>query len=356
MKCRIMTFLFISILSLTGCVEKHIIDEISIENALGYDVAGGKKITGTVLIPQFLPDKSILNTTLVTTGKTTRELSAKFEKKTNKPLERGSIDVVLFGENLARRGFFELIDSLQRDPDLGSRIRLAIIDGEAQDVLQGLYGNEGNGIFIHDLLEHNMQSGVVPRINLHLFSAYHDSKGRTTYLPIIKKINNNKLKINGLALFNDKRFVQTIPATGMFYFKLLVDKNSQGENSIKSGSKIAVVKSDTSKSKIKIHKGNGLTQVEVDIYITGTIREFTGKKFNHKEEEEIKKIFNKNVKRVTMGMLKDFQQKGIDPVGVGERVKSETRNFDWKKWKDDYKNVQFIVNSNMVITETGTIE
>jgi spore germination protein len=358
MKYRVFTFLFISNLLLTGCVQQQIIDDVNIETALGYDTAGGKKIKGTVLIPQYLPNKSVQNTTLVTTGRTTRELSAKFEKKTNKKLERGSLEMLLFGQNLAKQGFFEMISSFQRDPNLGSRIGLAMTDGEALDVLQGLYGSQGNGIFIKDLLEHNMKSGDVPEINLHLFSAYHETKGRTTFMPIIKKISNNQLKINGIALFNNKRLVQTIPANEMFYFKLMVDKNSQRENSIKSGSKFAVIRSIASKRKIKIHKNEYQqpTLVEVDIDITGTIREFTGKKLNHKEEEKVKNVFNQKVKRVTMAMLKEFQQKGIDPVGVGNRVKSVTRNFNWKKWKNDYKNVQFIVNSNITITESGEIQ
>jgi spore germination protein len=186
--------------------------------------------------------------------------------------------------------------------------------------------------------------------------AYLYTKGRTTYLPIIKKVNNNQLKISGLAFFNNQYLVQTIPESEIYYFKLMVDKNSQGENSIKYGDKIAVIRSIASKSKIKIHKGKHPTLVEVDINVTGTIREFTGKKLNHKEVEKITKVFNKKVKRVAMGMLIEFQQKGIDPVGVGQRIKNETRNFNWKKWKDEYKNVKFAVNSNLKITEFGTIE
>jgi hypothetical protein len=34
--------------------------------------------------------------------------------------------------------------------------------------------------------------------------------------------------------------------------------------------------------------------------------------------EGITKAFNNKVKRVTMEMLKKFQHKGIDPVGVGQ--------------------------------------
>jgi spore germination protein len=355
MKYGVVIILINIVILLSGCVQEQIIDDINIETAVGYDLAENDKIKGTLLFPTYLPDQSVQNNTLVSTFKESRRLSDDLSKKSNRQIVTGSLDVVLFGRNLATKGFFNLIDSYMRDPNIGSRIDLAVVDGESQEVLQGQYGTKGNSLYIKNLLDHNMRYGNVPRTNLHLFTSHLYTKGRTTFLPMIKKLNNNQLKINGLALFNNQYLVQTIPDSEIYYFKLLVGKNSLGDNSIKYDNKVVVIKTNASKNQIKVHKGNPI-KIEVNISIVGTIREYTGEKLNAKDIEGVTKAFNKKVKRVTMGMLKEFQHKGIDPVGVGQRVKSETRNFNWKNWRHEYQNTQFDVNSKLTITESGTVQ
>jgi spore germination protein len=290
MKYGVVFLLFNFFILLSGCVQKQIIDDVNIETAVGYDLAENDKIKGTLLFPTYLPDQSVQNNTLVSTSKERRRLSDDLSKKSNKEIVTGSLDIVLFGRNLATKGFFNLIDSYMRDPNIGSRIDLAVVDGEAQEVLQGQYGTKGNSFYIKNLLDHNMRSGNVPRTNIRLFTSHLYTKGRTTFLPMIKKVNNTQIKINGLALFNNHYLVQTIRESEIYYFKLLVNKNSLGDNSIKYGDKIVVIKTNASKNQIKVHKGHP-TKIEVNISITGTIREYAEKKLNDKDNRGNYKSF-----------------------------------------------------------------
>ncbi|MED1203821.1 Ger(x)C family spore germination protein [Heyndrickxia acidicola] len=350
------SLILLCFLLLTGCVQQQIIDEVNVETGLGFDLLEGNRIKGTVLYPQFLPDKSVNNVTIVESAKVSRDLLSKLERQSNQPLVTGSLEVVLFGKKLAKEGFFHLIDSLQRDPNIGSRIDLAVVDGTAEEVLQGKYGMEGNGVYIKSLMDHNMKYRDVPRQNLHLFASYLYSKGRTTYLPIIRKVNNTELEISGMGLFNNKRLVQKIGEEKMFFFKILVDKYSEGSETIKLDGDEAVVRSISSTNKIKVNTHKHPTEVTIEVKVNGVIREFTGNHLDMKKENVIREKFEKIIKKETLSMLKQFQKNHIDPVGIGERVQSVTRHFNWSKWRDEYPNVKFKVKPKVIIMESGTVE
>lgn len=355
MKRLFILCLFTSII-LSGCVQQQIIDKQNIETAAGFDWTDGK-IQGTILYPTYMPDKSVSNNVLVAKSKVTREILENLQKKSDQPLVTGSLQVALFGKSLAKRGFFHLIDSFQRDPNIGSRIHLAVVDGSTSTLLMGKYGNTGNGIYIKDLLDHNMKYLDVPRQNLHLFGAYLYEKGRTTYLPIIKQVNNNELQITGIALFNTKKMVMELPAKKMFFFKLLVDRHSAGNQAVKINNEEVVVRSINSSNNIKVNNKKDPYEVTIDIDIEGIIREYTGKKISNTIMNKFEKAFEKKIERETLSLLKDFQKHKIDPVGIGERAENVTRHFDWDKWWDsDYKNVTFKIVPKVKIVESGTVE
>jgi spore germination protein len=56
-------------------------------------------------------------------------------------------------------------------------------------------------------------------------------------------------------------------------------------------------------------------------------------------------------------MLKEFQELGIDPVGIGQNQKHGVRGFDIKEWKESiYPRVRFNVDAKVQILEAGTVE
>ncbi|MBB2481475.1 Ger(x)C family spore germination protein [Bacillus sp. APMAM] len=353
-KCFLL--LVISSFILSSCVQQQIIDKQNIETVAGFDWEEGK-IKGTILYPTYLPDKSVSNNVLIAESKVTREILEKLQMKSDQPLVTGSMQVALFGKGLAQRGFFHLIDSFQRDPNIGSRIHLAVVDGSTSTLLMGKYGNTGNGIYIKDLLDHNMKYLDVPKQNLHLFGAYLYERGRTTYLPMIKQVNNNELEITGIALFNTKRMVMKLPPRKMFFFKLLVDRHSIGNQAVKINNEEVVVRSINSSNKIKVNNKKEPYEATIDIEIEGIIREYTGKKISNEIMNKFEKAFEAKIKRESLSLLKDFQKHNIDPVGIGERAENVTRHFDWDKWwSSEYKNIKFKIVPNVKIVESGTVE
>lgn len=56
-------------------------------------------------------------------------------------------------------------------------------------------------------------------------------------------------------------------------------------------------------------------------------------------------------------MIKEFQERGVDPIGFGFEVKSRKRGFDFKKWEEQtYPTVKIDVEAEVRIISTGISE
>lgn len=340
---------------LAGCVEKEIIDDVNIETGIGYDLKEKEEFEGTIMVPIFKPDKNIGNFNYSATATSTRDLLQEIQRKSAQPIVTGSLEIAVFGEEMAKNGIIEVIDSFERDPSIGARVFLAVGQENAKDILTGTYGNRGNGIHLSDLIRHNMENKNLPETNLHLFLFDFYQKGKTPYLPILKKVEPEVIEIVGIALFFGDKMVDTVPPDKMFFFKLLTDKFSMGSFKVNIDNKHAAIKDLKSKHKIKLVKRDPY-KILIEIKIEGVIREYTGEMLKPATIKKIEKNVEKQVNEEASKLITSFQEQGIDPLGLGNFVKSKTRGFDYNKWKDDYKNVIVQIKTDAVITEVGVVE
>ncbi|TYS14691.1 Ger(x)C family spore germination protein [Rossellomorea vietnamensis] len=354
-----------SLILLSGCVEQEILDDLNIETAKGYDMAGEDLIRGTALYPRYSADKQIENVTLTAEAKSTREVLNLLEKKSEQPLVRGSLENVVISEKMAKRGMLHIADSLQRDASVGARVMLLVSDGSAEEILKGNYGNKGTSDYITTLVDHNIRRGDLAKSNLHLFLFTFFQEGHTSYLPIIQQDEDKTLDLTGVALFKNDKMIDRINKEDMFYFKLLADKYSEGNQVVKlsdegvslKASIEASVTSLKSKHKIQIEHNASPVKINVIIEIEGIIKEYTGKRLSPDRTKEIQEKMEKDIETRCLKMLKNFQEKGIDPVGFGQRQKHGVRKMDFKKWEEEeYPQAEIDVKANVLILESGTVE
>ncbi|MCS0673243.1 Ger(x)C family spore germination protein [Cytobacillus firmus] len=347
--------LFCLVFLLSGCVEKEIIDDINIEVGVGYDLAEDRKdkYRGTILFQEFQPDKSVINRTFSGSGKLRQDLLLEVTKQSSEPVVTGGLKVAVFGPEISRDGIYDLIDSFQRDASIGARVFAATSEGKAEDLMKGEYGTRGNSTYIYNLIQHNIEHRDIPKTNLHILANDYYQEGKDPSLPRLKKIADDKVEIVGISLFSKDKEVDILPVKDMFFFKLLVDKYSEGnfDVELKKGN-IAAVKSIRSKHKIKMTDNHA----SITINIEGIIREYTGDELASEVVGAVQKNLEKEIEKECLRLVKQFQELGIDPIGLGQMKKSNHRNFDYKKWEDDYKTLGFDVKCNVKIEETGVIE
>ncbi|MEH7225804.1 Ger(x)C family spore germination protein [Bacillus sp. JJ1566] len=337
-----------------GRITEEIIDEINMVAAVGFDRAEGQKIKGTAVIPVFNADKSIDNTSFTGESVLAKEIINELQKKSADPLVTGAIRVVIYEDELAKNGILRYIDALQRDASIGSKINLAIIEGKTRDVLEKNLGNRGTGEYLSIMLQHHTKQRDLPRSDLHTFMYRHFMVGMDPYLPILKMVGD-KMELTGLGLFQDGKMVSILDEPEMFFFKGMVENYGEGSYTIrlKGTDEYASIKRIKTKRKIEIEDLHGDPKVNITITLQGILSEFSGQKLTSKTIHKIINELENTIKEKSEGMLKDFQDKNIDPVGIGYIARHSTRGVDFEKWKSDYPNIEIAVHSKVVLTETG---
>jgi spore germination protein len=343
--------------SLIGCVKKEILDDISLIEGIGFDYVDKKNILGTVIVPVYLPDQPPKNNTYSAKAEIKKSILQEVQRQTADPIVTGSLAVVLFSKTLSEKvGILPLVDPFQRDPGVGSGLYLAVVDGETRELLSGNYGIRGNATYISNLMEHNIKNEDLPKTNLQLFLADFYQEGKTPFIPQLKQIGKNKLKINGISLLKHGKMVDLIAPEEMFFFKLLVDKYSEGMHRVKIDSGEAAVRSIHSSHNFELTKRNP-TEVTIHIKVDGIINEFTGQELTPKTIEGLQKQFEKDIQNESLKLIKRFKDKQIDPIGFGHFVKTQTRNFDFKNWRENQsKNLVVKIKTDVKISESGVIE
>ncbi|MFS0822096.1 Ger(x)C family spore germination protein [Bacillus sp. 1P02SD] len=340
-----------------GRVSEEIIDEVNVVSAVGFDRAEGQKIRGTAAIPVFLADKSIDNASFSDVSVLAKEIINVLQKQSADPLVTGGLRVALYEDELAKNGILRYIDALQRDASVGARVYLGIVEGKTKDVLEKKLGNRGTGEYLATILEHNIQKQDVPKSDLHTFLYLHYMEGMDPYLPILKLIGD-KMEITGLALFQNGTMVSKINEEDLFFFKAMVENYGEGSYTLrlKDTDEYASVKRIKTKRKIKVEEVHGSPKVNITIKFEGILSEFSGNKVTPEITKQIITQLETIIKEKSEEMLNHFQEKNIDPVGIGYIARHSVRGLNFEKWQLEYPNIEIAVHAKVKLIETGITE
>jgi spore germination protein len=348
-------------LFLTGCslITPTIVNEINIAQGVGYDAASKNRIKETIVFPTFKKDKSSTTEIKSSVGQSSKEIRGLLNNETRYPLVSGQLRLALYGKEMSKRGINDFVDTLNRDPSIGSLVQLGIVDGDTSDLLMTeKFKTENISLFIQELLDQNMETGQLPRSNLHSFLFQFSQVGQDPYLPLIKK-EKDTIKINGLAIFKDDRFVTALSMDDLFIFKGLVDTYNHGLHQfiLSNGERVVLdILHSKAKYKVKIVKGKPV----FTIYLTMKTRlqEFSSPKKGRvpivkpKIQKEVAQILEKG----TLKMVSRFKNHQVDPLGLGAKYKEHYRKFNEKSWKLIYPQVKVLVHAKVEIKQTGIVE
>jgi spore germination protein len=341
-------------------LEKEIVDDINIETAEGFDLIkeSEEEVMGTFLIPIYQADKTIVNETFSAVSNLNKDILRNAQKESSAPIVNGSLELVMFNKPLAEKGIIKLVDGLQRDASIGTGLYLAIVDGEVNEILTEDLGTRGTGDHLFNLLKHNIERRDVPKTNLHIFLSDYYQKGKDPSLPLMKK-TEDKVEITGAVVLKGDKYEMSIPNENLFYFKTLVDEYSDGSIIIEDpekGEYVSVRSIETDKD-VEVSWNKDIPSIKVKIRVDGVLKEFSGLKASPKKVDEIQKLFEDKIINVSESMIKEFQERGVDPIGFGFEVKSRKRGFDFKKWEEQtYQTVKIDVEAEVRIISTGISE
>ncbi|MBO9130978.1 Ger(x)C family spore germination protein [Bacillus sp. 165] len=359
MKRKLLVLIWIVILA--GCGQTRIVDDVNLVQVAAFDAASDKKFTGKFIVATYKQNGDIEIEIFSATGQTSDQVLARASNKSPRPLVIGQLRVVIFGEKLAKKGLKEILDTLDRVPNVGNLVYVSVADKKLDAILKSKYPAEGELVsYLSSLIEQEMDKGLQPHSNLFLFlKAFYD-KTSDPYMPFITKTGND-IDLKEVALFRRDKFVGTVTSKEMFIFKILADKYEYGEYEFqvqdKNRSYIGL-RNIKSKTKYSLVDNSNHPFIQVNININGKVQEFTKEKNleNPKTVEKIEDAMEKSIKKQAIQLIRKFQKKHIDPLGLGKVYRSHTRDWNEKKWYELYPNVMVKVNVDAEIIQSGVVE
>lgn len=355
-----LTFFLVTLL--TGCsfLPSFLVNELNFIQGYGYDLTEKDKLEGTYVYPVFKGGKEPPTFETITGhGDTSKEVRQETNGKVRFPLVSGQIRLLLFGKSLATKGIYPVVDTINRDPAIGTLSKMAIVDGKTKDLLLlKMQKNENMALYIQDLLEQNMTNGNIPHTDFNTFMYQYSKEGLDPFLPILKK-EGDDLIISSIALLKDDRIKTQIPKQYHFIFKNLVEKGKHGmqQFTMKNDDKV-VIEIIHSKPKYTVKIQNGKPTFNIQLKIKARLQQYSSSK-----PSPLPKITNKITKQIEgqlekqgKSIINKFKKNDVDPLGLGSKYKAQDRNFRLKTWKEDYPNAKVNLRVNVKLVQTGILD
>jgi spore germination protein len=352
-------------LFLTGCGTSNIIEDLGIIQSVAFDLSDSKDnpIKTTVLFPTVSKEGKFDTQTLTVSGKSTHDAYIKLQNLTNLNLVGGQ-STILFGEELAKKGLMNVVGSFTRDPQVGTRVKFAIVEGKGEMLLKSKRTSiPDNAAYLYTFMEKIPNQNKILNTNKYRFLRDYYDDGIDPVLPIFSNEEEN-IELKGLGAFKGDQYVTrlTLSETHILNFlsgdikngnlMISLDNKESGKNvqlyltNIHSDN---VKKVNTSKRKIM--------SVEFIMNLKGTVLEYTGTMDLSKEnyQKQLEKQVEKHLITHSKKLLNKLQKYQTDPIGIGTVVRNHISYERWNKLKREkiYSNLDFNVKVNVDLINTG---
>ncbi|MGG1654478.1 Ger(x)C family spore germination protein [Paenibacillus sp. NRS-1780] len=393
MKAVISTILILSLLAslLTGCWDRRELNEIGITVGLGVDKDGDQiRVSAQVVVPSEVASKSRSSkgaptvTTYEVTAPTLYEAIQKMTEISPRIIYLSHIRMLVFGEEFARQGIADVVESLMREPFARTDFYICIARGtSASKILQVATTLEkipANKMFasmdvlsktwapvskvtIEQLMEELVSSEI--HATLPALEAKGDlSKGIEEGTDNIKTIEpTTVLALSSLGVFKKDRLIGWLDendSKGYNYIRDNVDTTT-GHTNCPEGGKIALLTLRSyTKTKVLIHNGEPIIQISVENL--STIRENSCRKMELKSLQDIKEVeMESNAKLIKImkhsveTVRRNFK---VDIFGFGQLIHQADPKL-WKElkkdWSHTFMNLQIEYKANTEIKKMGAI-
>ncbi|MDR4410151.1 Ger(x)C family spore germination protein [Bacillus anthracis] len=345
----------ISLIFMTGCLQKYIIDDLELIQGIVFDITKNK-IKTTIVSP--VQKKGHQVQVFENIGNTVTQGKEKSFSESVHPLAIGQLRVALLTEKLAKKDITIAYNTLLRDKSIGGTIYLGILEGEGYEIFSGKYNNTFNvAIYIKNLFEHNMETGSLPHDNLYLNSYRYYEVGRDTFMAILKK-QKDKIKIKSIALFKKNKYIGDLEQKDMFIFKGLLEKHRLNSKEFKTHDGYVLINNISSTPSYHVKIKNGKPSFYIQVKMNARLQE-TSKIINLENKNTIEivtKDIEKQLNTESKKLIRKIQNLNVDPLGLGSKFKQQYKPFKLKEWEKIYKTVPIRVKYIVNIENSTVIE
>jgi germination protein, Ger(x)C family len=357
----------------TGCGDQKVLERLGFTHTTSYDLTPqkegqqDKQLTIAVSIPKADAEGKVRRETLLTTAHTSKEAKIELSKKTELMMVSGQLRNTLFGVKLAKQGLWRHIDTLVRDPSISGRVKVTIVNGEAWKVLLRDYPDHPRtGQYIDRLLEKESRTQSIPQISVYEFVRNYYDDGIDPIAPIIKG-SDNEIEADGIALFDDDRYVSKIPLDRSVIYSILRGVMKRGEMSMDLNpyrkpetdpNEYVMLNSVYCRRAVKVKRtGNGRPAVHLQVELKGSVQEYTGSLhiFEDRDREQLAHMIERYVAAEAKDMMAFMQKNKVDSAGIGQYVRNSLSFKEWKSldWDKVYPETDITISVKVKIKDYG---
>jgi spore germination protein KC len=375
---------------LGGCWDVRYLDELSLVFAIGIDLIENKediKVTVQVVNPTEVSTGAVKGgggggspvTTYSETGKTLMEAVRKMAAKTSRELYFSHNQVLVIGEDLARKGVTHLFDFIERDPVLRTGFYVLVAKGaKAADVLQITTPIEKiPGVEIHDAVDNTERNlgtnfnvpmrDIIERINSEKRELI---MGSVQIIGDVKKGGSSKntektnpettLKLGGMAVFKNERLLDILSSKESKGLGLILNKINDTYVQLpcknKGSATIDIMHSATS---MKAKFDQGQPSIHIHVRQEANIGEVTCTDLdilNKKTFNQLERATETEIKKEILNTVDKAQQMNLDIFGFADAVYRANPTY-WKKnknkWDQTFTKIPVHVDVNTEIRRAG---
>lgn len=277
---------------------------------------------------------------------------------------------MLYGEALARRGLHLINDYPERTGRFGINLPIGVVEGKARDALHiDVERSPNPAFFLRDLLRTANKQNFIVNMNLQQFTHHAHSPGLNPVLPLLRvyrdpdaKQPSRKVKISGTAIFKEDRMIAKVDTKESEVLTLLRGWRAAGNftQAVQTANGMDnVTVSCSNKRKVKVRRVGDEYYYTVTVLLDGTLAEHSLREqmIDGKYVRQIESSFEKSLKKrcdtfIDM-MQHEFKVDCIDITGYAlAKWRGELEQQDFSELVQHY-HINVAVKLN--ITEAGEL-
>ncbi len=354
---------------ITGCTDQRQIEKLGFSHSVGFDLIKGEeeeeRLQVTLVIPSMENQVDKKKQVLTTVSKSSKEARLKLSQQSDKRIVSGQVRNTLFGIALAKDGLWKHIDTFVRDPAIGPNVKLTIVNGNAHELLSRDYPQHAlTGRYIDKLIEKEIQGQTVPEATIYSWSRDYYDDGIDPVAPLIYSLQDH-VRIDGVALFNEDKYVGKIDPIHAVIFSFLRGDFRQGElymeipDEKKKGKEIVLLSSIINKRNVDVERLAGPQKFRVTMRMTikGSVLEYLGERklSNDAQKKELEHAIEKYIRQTSEQLTAHMQKVKADGMGIGKAVRNHVSYEEWDKmnWDEVYSKLKFEFQVKVKIRDNG---
>ncbi|WP_313894082.1 Ger(x)C family spore germination protein [Psychrobacillus sp.] len=357
-------------ISLAGCSQKEQkvpLEDVGLVGSLSLDYIDEDQMKLTVAIPQYSKEAKKQTQIYSVVTELMSEGMVEIEKNSHKKVILNQLRVVLVDEESARSGqATKVIRSLYRNAEVANKVLVAVVKGNAEEILRAEYPDKpAINFYLSDLLQAKMNTAFNPNTNFHDFMYTQTNPVIDTIMPSIEG-KDGLIELNGVALFDEEKMIKILSPQDALIIQALQGRKKIAPlylsmNHESYGKEILLLDLIHSKVKIKSNKNFESPKVSITLKVSGTLAEYKGARERDLDKKEaivkLEKDIDAEIKRDIGKFLEKLKELKVDPIGLSENFRMYY-NGKWttEQTKEIISKLEWDVSVEVTIISTGTLK